>query len=469
MLEISFLIPVYNQSEDLKMCISSIVRYHGNDIEIVVNDDCSTENLGLIVDSFHDERIRWCHNYKNLGLDGNILTGIQNCRGKYVFLLRTRDLMVAESIPDILVMIKENPDIVYLTGTCLDDDGLPRLFYRNQICGKGESALRVHDSIHFHPSGSLFRTEDINIHKYQKYLENFPVPRLWFMVEQLIRLELTQKGDFCLMSRPVWVYTYTNRNEKKSVHPVEGGHLYTQKNTFLRFQSEMEFISNEFEGKLRIQRFIKTFEFWLYHATWGYLAIMSDKNIMLHYGIKPECVDVETERERFLIFTERVENNLGIVEDEYFQEKQVIIKGNVEYEKLKQKQELRRIFVNELSLPIIRQIEKMKLEGNNLADCIVQNGFYRIGIYGIGYLGRFIWDELVHSDKVKVVFISDKMYLEEMAIGHGVHAIPSSKIECYDIDVLLITPIQHKNEIMQEINCKVPQISISDLLQKETI
>ena len=380
MIEISFLIPVYNQPEDLRTCISSIVSYHGDDIEVVVNDDCSTEELGLVVDGFHDERIRLYRNSKNLGLDGNILSGIQNCRGRYIFLLRTRDLVIAESISDIFFAIKKHPNIVYLTGTCLDDDGLPRLFHRNEICTKGEAALRVHDSIHFHPSGSLFRKEDIDVCKYKKYLERFPVPRLWFMVDQLIRLELTQKGDFCLLSKPIWIYTYTNRNKKKSVHPSEGGHLYAQKNTFLRYQSEMEFVAAEFEDGLKMQRFIQTFRFWLFYATWGYLAIMSDENIMSHYGIKSENVDIETERKKFLDFTEKIENKLGIFEDKYFEAKQKIIKNNIEYEEVRQKQELRKISVGELSLPIIRQIEKIKSKGNNFADCIAQNVFYLIGI-----------------------------------------------------------------------------------------
>ena len=229
----------------------------------------------------------------------------------------------------------------------------------------------------------------------------------------------------------------------------------------------MEFVAAEFEDGLKMQRFIQTFRFWLFYATWGYLAIMSDENIMSHYGIKSENVDIETERKKFLDFTEKIENKLGIVEDKYFEAKQKIIKNNIEYEEVRQKQELRKISVGELSLPVIRQIEKIKSKGNNFADCIAQNGFYRIGIYGMGYLGKFVWDELVHSNSVKIVFICDKMYQEEMPIVQGTNAIPANKIDSYEIDALLITPIQHKNEILQEINCKAPKIIISDLLQCE--
>lgn len=469
MIEISFLIPVYNQSEDLKKCIYSIVSYKKDDVEIVVNDDCSSEDLSLVVDGFHDKRIRLCRNLENLGLDGNILSGMRNCHGRYIFLLRTRDLVIAESIPDIISMIRKNPDIVYLTGTCLDDDGLPRLFYRDRICKKGETALQVHDSVQFHPSGSLFKKSAIDICKYQKYLEHYPVPKLWFMVDYLIRLELTQKGEFCLMSKAIWIYTYTSRNQKKSVHPIEGGHLYTQQNIFLRFHSEMEFVFSEFERELRIQRLIVAFRIWLLRATWGYADIMSDKNLLEHYGIEPEEVDIETGRLKFLEFAEKTENDLNIDDERYFLAKEKSIQKNVEYGKVKQKIEFVQMSVREISQPIINRIEKSKSTDNDLANCLVQNGFSRIGIYGMGYLGRIIWSELACSKKVKISFICDRMYEDDIFIGDDVYAIPVNKIDAYDIDALLITPIQHKDEILREIDCKAPKIIISDLLQLEIL
>lgn len=468
MIDISFLIPVYNQSEDLRKCISSIVPYKGDDIEIVVNDDCSTEELSFVVDSFKDDRIRLCRNPQNLGLDGNILSGMQNCRGRYIFLLRTRDLVIAESIPDILFMVRKNPGIVYLTGTCLDDDGLPRLFYKNRICLKGEAALNIHDSIHFHPSGSLFKKEAVDICKYQRYLNRFSVPKLWFMVDHLIRLELTQKGEFGLISKPIWIYTYTNRNQKKSVHPIKGGHLYTQKNILLRFQSEMEFVFDEFEGELRIRRYINAFKMWLLRATWGYLDTMSDKALMKHYGIEPEKVDIRAERKRFLHFAKKIESDLGVDDGRYFQAKEEAILKNIEYEKQKDKTEFAQMFVRKISYPVISEIEEMRFAGNSLAVYLTQNGFNRIGIYGMGYLGRIVWNELMNSNKVKVVFISDKMYEVKMPISHDSVAIPTNKIDDYDIDVLLVTPIQHKDEILREISCKAPRIVISDLLQNKS-
>lgn len=49
MIKISFCIPVYNQTELVRQCIRSIIEYKGLDIEIVISDDCSTENIEELV------------------------------------------------------------------------------------------------------------------------------------------------------------------------------------------------------------------------------------------------------------------------------------------------------------------------------------------------------------------------------------------------------------------------------------
>ena len=62
---ISFCITVYNQSELVKKCIDSIVSYKGNDIEIVVSDDNSSENIRELLYTYHDDRIKYYVNIRH--------------------------------------------------------------------------------------------------------------------------------------------------------------------------------------------------------------------------------------------------------------------------------------------------------------------------------------------------------------------------------------------------------------------
>lgn len=70
---LSICIPVYNQSSLLRVCLNELLRYKGNDIEVVVNDNCSEENLKEVIDSFNDNRLKYYRNETNLGQDLNII------------------------------------------------------------------------------------------------------------------------------------------------------------------------------------------------------------------------------------------------------------------------------------------------------------------------------------------------------------------------------------------------------------
>lgn len=85
MIKISFCIPVYNQTELVRQCIRSIIEYKGLDIEIVISDDCSTENIEELVRQIDDPRVRYYKNADNLGHDRNIIASFSRAKGDLYF------------------------------------------------------------------------------------------------------------------------------------------------------------------------------------------------------------------------------------------------------------------------------------------------------------------------------------------------------------------------------------------------
>jgi len=59
--------PVYNAEKYIAVAIKSILDQTYANIEILVTDDCSTDNSGTIIDQFTDSRIRKFKNPTNLG------------------------------------------------------------------------------------------------------------------------------------------------------------------------------------------------------------------------------------------------------------------------------------------------------------------------------------------------------------------------------------------------------------------
>ncbi len=468
MVKISFLIPVFNQSEELEECISRIVKYSGSDIEIVVSDDNSTENLKAIVDGFNDERIKWYKNTDNMGLDGNMLFGMSKCIGEFIFLLRTRDYIIPGSIPGILSIIDAYPEVVYITGTCLDDDGLPRRLYKEKIYKKGREALEAHYSAHFHPSGSAFKRDLIDVSLLEKYYVSVSEPRFWFMADQILRLYLATKGDFYFVGHPIWIYTYTDRNAKLSVHKKAKNGIYAPEYTYQRYESEMRFIDSELDDSLKTEIFCKCFVFWLTHATWNYFELATDRNLQAHYGNTDIEVDVDKERDSFVEYSCKVEKSIQI--DDCFNEfkKNAIIK-NIEYQHTYLKQDERKKFVATASESTIHMLEDLKSRYQKLDDLLFEDGYRTVGIYGMGYLGKIVWNELKNSKKVKVKYICDKLYSQNISLDDGVMAILPNTLKCYPVEICLVTPVQSAEEIITDIDNRVNCVSVRDYIANHAI
>lgn len=463
MIYISFLIPVYNQSEDVRNCIYSIVNYQGNDIEIVVNDDNSTENIEKIVEEFHDDRIVYYKNKENCGLDGNILEGIERCKGRFVFILRTTDYAISDAIPSIIEVIKKNLSVVYITGTCIDDDGLPRKVLDEGIVQQGGEALQVHWKLHFHPSGSLFRKDCIDINLYKMYWEQFKMPRIYFMVEQLMRLRLATLGDFYLINKPIWVYTYTNRKVKKSVH--NNNNIYDPTVSYYRYRSEQEFMTNELDDEFCVFRRIQSLEMWLNAVTWSYLSLMHDEGLCKHYGISQKEVDVAYERKEFLKFVTKTEKEFGYDNTDYLKNKKKIIEDNIAFEHVYRNEITFRQKAYNAAKDTVVFLEKMAAEKKAIKEILIKKKYERIGIYGVGYLGKILYVFLKQRG-IDPIYVTDKKFCKMMWLNKCTRAIPTTEISKCKVDVLVITPVQYYDEIYHELEGKVNMTSVIDMFSE---
>lgn len=460
MIYISFLIPVYNQPKELRKCIEAIVQYRGIDIEVVVSDNNSTEDIERVVQEFNDERIRYCKNDENYGLDGNILSGVERCQGEFVFLMRTTDYVIPDAIPHIIEIIQKNKDVVYITGTCIDDDGLPRIILKEGVVQRGKDALQAHWGLHFHPSGSLFRRACIEVDLYRKYWMQYEKPQVFFMVEQLLRLRLATLGDFYCIKRPIWVYTYTNRKVQKSVISSKP---YEQRSVFYRYKSEQHFIINEFNDEFCAYRQIKSLEMWLHTVTWSYLQLMCDEGLCNHYGIVREKVNVEFERKNFLQFVAETEKELQHYDTCYFRNKKEIVEENVAFEQIYRKELASKENAQSAAKDAVKLLENVKVHNESIRDVLRRKKYQKIGIYGVGYLGRMFY-VFLQKQGITPVFITDKKFNDTIWLNEKTRVIPVTEITEYEIDVLVITPIQFYDEIICEVGSEVNSISVIELL-----
>ena len=99
---ISIIVPVFNVEEYVARTLESICTQTYEDLEIIVVDDGSTDESGIICDSFaaQDSRIKVIHK-KNGGLVSARKTGIKYAKGKYTVFVDGDDWIEKEMICEL--------------------------------------------------------------------------------------------------------------------------------------------------------------------------------------------------------------------------------------------------------------------------------------------------------------------------------------------------------------------------------
>ena len=101
--EISVIVPVFNKEKYLKKCIESILNQDIKNIELILVNDGSSDNSGLICDSYSkkDSRVKVIHK-ENQGVSTARNIGIKNAKGKYISFIDSDDWIDKDMYKEIL-------------------------------------------------------------------------------------------------------------------------------------------------------------------------------------------------------------------------------------------------------------------------------------------------------------------------------------------------------------------------------
>lgn len=118
----------YNYENYIENALSAIKRQKFNDFEVLISDDCSTDNSVKIIQRFANENpqmnIRLITNAKNQGLVTNKNILIENCNGEYLMLCDSDDWMADNCLEKIAeVIYREKPDRIISAVSNIDESG----------------------------------------------------------------------------------------------------------------------------------------------------------------------------------------------------------------------------------------------------------------------------------------------------------------------------------------------------------
>lgn len=139
-IKVSVCVVTYNQEEYIAECLQSLVDQECDfEFEIIVGEDCSTDNTKQVVEEFFkqypDKIIKNFHK-KNVGAVENIISTYKMARGEYICHLDGDDYALPSKLQQQFDALEQNPDCVICSHDMLlvDKKGtqLPRTFRKHE-------------------------------------------------------------------------------------------------------------------------------------------------------------------------------------------------------------------------------------------------------------------------------------------------------------------------------------------------
>ena len=114
----SVVIPLYNAEKYIAECLESILNQTFQQFEVIIVDDCSTDNSVAIVQSYIPKfggRLTLSHMKKNSGSGAMPRNkGLALSRGEYIFFMDNDDLITPTALEELYMLAKNyDADVVY--------------------------------------------------------------------------------------------------------------------------------------------------------------------------------------------------------------------------------------------------------------------------------------------------------------------------------------------------------------------
>lgn len=109
---ISVILPTYNRSGSLLAAMNSVLSQSHKDLELIVVDDASTEDIESVVLSVEDRRIRFVRRLRNGGAAAARNTGLGHAKGDYIAFQDSDDIWLPGKLQKQFALFSSVPSHV---------------------------------------------------------------------------------------------------------------------------------------------------------------------------------------------------------------------------------------------------------------------------------------------------------------------------------------------------------------------
>ena len=228
---ISVIIPVFNREDHLHETIISAVTQNPPIDEIIIIDNCSTDQSYQIADNFsrHHPNISLHRNNVNIGMIANWNEGIKKSKGQYISILHSDDIMPPDWTKDVNACLNKLRagliDVGLIFGPYITFKenhnqkkvlSIIRNFKGNQFFAAGESVKKLWEKFYGNPNCSCAVIYKKNIFGDQDWFN----PKFHAEADQEFHIRMMQKYPVQYLDSVLLFYrihSFQGFNEVKSI------------------------------------------------------------------------------------------------------------------------------------------------------------------------------------------------------------------------------------------------------------
>ena len=151
---INVIIPAYNCYATLSKTLASLVAQTDTNFEVIIVDDCSTEDIKPIINDYNDKlNVIYIRNDKNIGCGMTRQVGIDNATQKYITFLDSDDMFMPYTVETFNSIVNTHPDTEYV-----------HTYFYEQIIIENNPALFLWKDNYTACHGKLYNVESIRKH-----------------------------------------------------------------------------------------------------------------------------------------------------------------------------------------------------------------------------------------------------------------------------------------------------------------
>ncbi len=110
--KISIGMPVYNGEKFIDRAIESLLSQNFIDFELIISDNASTDDTGILCQKYNDNRIKYYRQHNNIGLISNFKFVLDKAVGEYFMWAASDDIWDSKFISSTSEVLDENSDCV---------------------------------------------------------------------------------------------------------------------------------------------------------------------------------------------------------------------------------------------------------------------------------------------------------------------------------------------------------------------